>query len=334
MIRTQNIAQIFDWTSTNFEEKALHFFLHQAQHSPFYQKYLQTLHFETQGILSMQSIPFLPIQFFKTHKIITAQVEPMRADAQAVVFESSGTTGQIPSKHYVRDSSLYETSFVKAFERMFGRVEDYCFLALLPSYLERGHSSLVYMLDYLIKKSKHPLSNFYLHNQAELLTHLQELEASGQKTMLWGVTYALLDFAEKYPMSLKHTQVIETGGMKGRREEMIREEVHAILKKEFQLPHIQAEYGMTELLSQAYSLGEGIFKCPPWMRVLVRDTNDPFQIATEGKGILNIIDLANIHSCCFIATDDLGEVYPDGSFKVSGRLDSSELRGCSLMYEN
>lgn len=333
MIRTQNISQIFYQADSIFEEKALAFFQHQAVYSCFYSKYVQALSKEADSVRNLSQIPFLPVRFFKHHEIITHEIE-MNAGAEKLLFESSGTTGQINSKHHVQDSRLYEISFTACFEQFYGHAEDYCVLGLLPSYLERGHSSLVYMVDSLIKKSGHPLSNFYLYNHDALYQHLKALEASGQKTILIGVTYALLDFAEKYPLDLHHTTIIETGGMKGRREEMLREEVHQILKNRFKIPAVHAEYGMTELLSQAYSKENGLFQCPPWMRVLVRDVSDPFQISTTGKGVLNIIDLANIHSCCFIATDDIGEVFPDGTFSVMGRLDNSDLRGCSLMYEN
>ncbi len=333
MIRTQNISQIFYQPGNFFEEKALSFFQHQAAHSPFYRKYVRALSKKADFVKTLSQLPFLPVHFFKHHEIITHEIE-INAGAEKLVFESSGTTGQVNSKHHVQDSSLYEMSFTACFEQFYGPAEDYCILGLLPSYLERGHSSLVYMVDSLIKKSRHPLSNFYLYNHDTLYQHLQTLEASGQKTILIGVTYALLDFAEKYPLDLHHTSIIETGGMKGRREEMLREEVHQILKNRFKIPAVHAEYGMTELLSQAYSKGDGLFQCPPWMKVFVRDVSDPFQISTTGKGVLNIIDLANIHSCCFIATDDIGEVFPDGTFSVMGRLDNSDLRGCSLMYEN
>ncbi|MBK8145408.1 MAG: acyl transferase [Bacteroidetes bacterium] len=333
MIRTQNIDQIFCLTKNDFESKALEFYRHQAVHSSLYQKFIATLKMDTREISSLCDIPFLPIRFFKSHEITCSSVEKYDGDSKSIVFESSGTTGLVSSKHFVIDTLLYQKSAINSFESFYGRVEDTIFLALLPSYLERGNSSLVYMLHYFMQRGGHPWSRFYLHNQQELSTYLRDEKHSGQKIILWGVSYALLDFAETYPMKLQNTIVLETGGMKGRRKEMIREELQEQLMKAFEVSSIHAEYGMTELLSQAYSKGNGIFVCPPWMNVLVRDINDPFQVTMSGKGLLNIIDLANIHSCCFIATDDIGEVYADGSFRVTGRLDNSDLRGCSLMYE-
>ena len=334
MITIQNIHQIFSETSQNFDKKSIAFFQHQSENNIFYKKYIDTIFANTKQILEIGDIPFLPIQFFKNEKIITNQIEKIDAQKEEIVFESSGTTSQIKSKHFIQDIDVYKMSFMQCFRQFYGNIEDYCIMGLLPSYLERSHSSLVYMVRVLIEKSKHPLSNFYLYNTDELFDNLRNTEASNQKTILFGVSYALLDFAEKYAIDFRNTIVIETGGLKGRREEMIREEVHALLQKSFNTKDIHAEYGMTELLSQAYSNGKGIYSCPPWMKVLVRDINDPFQISKKGKGVLNVIDLANIHSCCFIATDDVGEVFEDGSFLVNGRLDNSELRGCSLMYEN
>lgn len=284
------------------------------------------------GIKKVEQIPFLPIRFFKTHAVKTGSFEP------AMIFESSGTTGSVNSCHLVKDLSLYEESFLKGFISFYGTVKDYCIIGLLPSYMERNNSSLVYMVNELVTKSGHPQSGFYLNEYDRLLTVLNELESSRQKTLLIGVTFALLDFAEKHTLPLQHTIVMETGGMKGRRKEMIRQQVHAILKKAFTVPFIHSEYGMTELLSQAYSKGDGIFQCPPWMKVVLRDEEDPlsvnipdFQNRAYSQGAINIIDLANIHSCSFIATDDAGRLYPDDSFEVLGRMDNSDLRGCSLM---
>ncbi len=269
--------------------------------------------------------PFLPIRFYKTHPVTTESALP------PLFFESSGTTGQDRSRHYVSDSELYEQSLTSGFEKVFGAANEWQLLALLPGYLEQPHSSLVYMMRHLMKLSKAGEENFYLNQYEALFHRLQRAESEGIKTLLVGVTHALLDFAENYPKQLQHTFILETGGMKGRRKEMVREEVHAILKDRFCVENIYSEYGMTELLSQAYALKDGVFYCPPWMKVLVRDEDDPFQVRTSGRGALNIIDLANIHSCCFIATEDVGEVYEDGSFRVLGRMDQSELRGCSLM---
>jgi phenylacetate-coenzyme A ligase PaaK-like adenylate-forming protein len=333
MIRTQNIDQIFYLTPDLFKQFAFHFYEHQAINGAFYQQFISMLGKANRPINALEDIPFLPIRFFKNHQIITSEVEKINPQVPAVLFESSGTTGQINSKHLVQDVRLYEKSFTQCFNLFYGDIQQYCILALLPSYLEKSQSSLVYMANHLMQQSKHPQNHFYLYEHQALAEQLKVLQSQGQQTLLIGVTYALLDFAARYSMALQHTQIIETGGMKGRKNAMIREDVHEILKEAFALPAIQAEYGMTELLSQAYSMGNGIFKCPPWMTVLVRDFNDPLQVSTVGKGCLNIIDLANIHSCCFIATDDIGEVYADGTFKVLGRLDHSDLRGCSLMYE-
>lgn len=249
----------------------------------------------------------------------------------AVIFESSGTTGTAGSRHYVRDTSMYEESFTRCFEMFYGPVQDWCIIALLPSYLERKNSSLVYMTEKLVRKSNHPQSGFYLDEFEKLSAALAGLEQMKQKTLLIGVTFALLDFCEKFPQELRHTIVMETGGMKGRREELIRDEVHGILKKAFGLQSIHSEYGMTELMSQAYSDGDGIFSCPPWMKILIRDEEDPFAVKTDGRGIINVVDLANINSCSFIATDDAGRLNHNGTFEVLGRADGSDLRGCSLM---
>lgn len=249
-----------------------------------------------------------------------------------IIFTSSGTTGAKTSQHVVTDISLYEKSFLKAFEHFYGPVSHYCILALLPAYLEREGSSLVYMVDSLITKSRHSNSGFYLNNLDDLKKQLMLLQKKGQKTLLIGVSFALLDLAETMRFPLKNTIVMETGGMKGRRREMIRSELHQILKNAFGVEQIHSEYGMTELLSQGYSKGHGIFNCPPWMKVLIRDTEDPLSIQKSGKnGGINIIDLANLNSCPFIATQDLGKVHPNGSFEVLGRFDHSDIRGCNLM---
>ncbi|MBV1923669.1 MAG: acyl transferase, partial [Flavobacteriaceae bacterium] len=244
-----------------------------------------------------------------------------------------GTTGSVLSKHYISDLNLYKESFTYAFQQFFGNPRDFVILALLPSYLERDGSSLVYMVNDLIQKSKNPESGFYLHNTTELIEKLNQLEASGKKTLLLGVSYALLDLIEKQPFKLKHTIIMETGGMKGKRREMVKEELHDILKKGFGVSKIYSEYGMTELLSQAYSIGEGIYKCPSWMKVLTRDTEDALSLVKGKTGGINIIDLANYHSCSFIATQDLGKVYNDESFEILGRFDVSDIRGCNLMVQ-
>ena len=271
------------------------------------------------------SIPAMPIGFFKSETVQTGNYEP------ALFFESSGTTATVQSKHYIKDESVYQQSFLTAFEAVYGPVNDWCIIGLLPAYLERPHSSLVYMVEHLIKASNHVQSGFYLYDHEALAQTLKVNEAVGQKTLLIGVTFALLDFAQNFPMPLSYTTILETGGMKGRRKELTRQEVHGALIDAFQVPTIHGEYGMTELLSQAYATGNGIYKCPPWMRVLVSEEEDPLTIKTSGRGSLQVIDLANIHSCAFIATEDVGAVYEDGSFEVFGRIDHSALRGCSIM---
>ena len=253
-------------------------------------------------------------------------------DDEEIIFTSSGTTGSVASKHYVTDLNLYEQSYLKGFESSYGPIDAYCVLALLPSYLERDGSSLIYMVNDLIDKSKHPYSGFFLSDLPKLESVLRELETQKQKTLLIGVSFALLDFAETFKLELEHTIVMETGGMKGRRKELIRKELHEQLKRGFCLQHIHSEYGMTELLSQAYSLGDSLFECPPWMKILVRDTEDPLSLLPKGKtGGINVIDLANVNSCSFIATQDLGKLYESGKFEVLGRFDHSDIRGCNLM---
>jgi phenylacetate-coenzyme A ligase PaaK-like adenylate-forming protein len=320
--------KIFAINEPGFEALALDVFRHQAQDIPVYGQYLQAIGIRREKVSRLEDIPFLPIRFFKSHEIKPADVHPQ------AIFESSGTTGILNSRNFVTDLSLYDESFTRAFEIFYGPVTDWCILGLLPSYLERQHSSLVYMTERLIRMSHHSNSGFYLDDHSKLMEVLKELEAKGQKTWLIGVSFALLDLAEKYQLKLSHTVMIETGGMKGRRAELVRPELHAILKEAFQLPAIHSEYGMTELLSQAYSKGDGIFNCPPWMKILVRDEEDPFLVMKEGRGPINVIDLANIHSCSFIATDDAGKLNADGSFEVWGRIDGSDLRGCSLMILN
>jgi hypothetical protein len=268
---------------------------------------------------------FLPISFFKTNTVVTTEFEP------AVVFESSGTSQTINSRHLVKDVSIYKKSFFKAFELFYGDITEWCIIGLLPSYLERNNSSLIVMVDELIKASNNSNSGFYLYDFDKLQSVLLQQEAKRQKTLLIGVTFALLDFAEQYKLNLEYTTIMETGGMKGRRKELTRAEVHAIICNGFGVENVHSEYGMTELLSQAYSLGDGRFICPPWMKVLVRDEDDPLTIRQSGRGVLNVIDLANVYSCSFIATDDVGIVYEDGSFEVWGRLDNSDIRGCSLL---
>lgn len=314
------------FSGVQFEELAMELFRFQSANNPIYRKYIEAIGRDAAMVKSLTDIPFLPIRFFKTHPVVTTEFEPQ------VIFESSGTTGSINSKHLVKDVGLYAQSFMKAFEQFYGDIKEYCILGLLPSYLERGNSSLVLMVDRLIKESGHPKSGFYLNELEDLSKTLNELEAAGQKTILIGVTYALIDFAERFPQELKHTIIMETGGMKGRRRELIRPEVHDLLKQGFGVDKIHSEYGMTELLSQAYSNGAGIFNSPPWMCVALREESDPLSVSlSPGRGVLNIIDLANIYSCSFIATDDLGVLHKDESFEVLGRMDNAEVRGCSLL---
>ncbi len=313
-------------TTKEFHKTAMKVFRFQFQHNEVYQKYCLLLKKSPENVKHLTEIPFLPIEFFKSKDILSS------IDAVQTTFTSSGTTGIITSKHHITDLSFYEASFRSAFSKFYGNIEDYAVLALLPSYLEREGSSLIYMAKDFIEGSNHPDSGFYLHNYNELAKKLIELDNSGQNVLLIGVTYALLDLIELQKFNLKNTIIMETGGMKGKRKELIREELHTILADGFGVEKIHSEYGMTELLSQAYSLGDGIFECPPWMDVLIRDTEDPLTIIGEGKtGGINVIDLANINSCSFIATQDLGKKYSNFSFEVLGRFDNSDIRGCNLM---
>jgi phenylacetate-coenzyme A ligase PaaK-like adenylate-forming protein len=310
-----------------FEKVALSIFHYQVENCFVYRDYISNLGVDPAKILKVDQIPFLPIAFFKSHQVLSDHVNELE-----ITFSSSGTTGMATSKHLVTDVSIYEQSFRQAFEIFYGPASEICILALLPSYLERDGSSLIYMIDALIKDSGHPDSGYFLHNHDELNEKLQRLQNADQKTILIGVTYALLDFTDKYQLNFPELIVMETGGMKGKRKEMVREELHDILTSGFGVKDIHSEYGMTELLSQGYSKGEGIFDCPPWMKIVLRDTNDPLS-AVEGQktGGINVIDLANINSCSFIATQDLGRVYPDGTFEVLGRFDNSDIRGCNLL---
>ena len=305
---------------------ALKVFRFQYENNPVYQEFCDFLKVEKGNVKSLEQIPFLPIQFFKSHEVLSNS-NPIQE-----TFVSSGTTGIITSKHLVTDVSLYESSYKNAFSEFYGNIEDYAVLALLPSYLEREGSSLIYMVKDLITLSNNENSGFYLNDYDALIAKLNDLDASGQNVLLIGVTYALLDLIELHNFQLKNTIIMETGGMKGKRKEMIREELHEILCKGFGVTSIHSEYGMTELLSQAYSLGNGIFECPNWMNILIRDTEDALTyVSTHKTGGINVIDLANINSCSFIATQDLGKKYPNNSFEVLGRFDSSDIRGCNLM---
>jgi phenylacetate-coenzyme A ligase PaaK-like adenylate-forming protein len=313
-------------TQEDFKVTALNVFKFQFENNSLYRSFCDLLYITPSDVKCINEIPFLPIQFFKSHEILTSK------DSVETTFTSSGTTGSVTSKHLVTDISIYQNSYLKAFNHFYGHIEDYVVLALLPNYLERKGSSLVYMADDLIKQSKSPYSGFYLDQYDALIKQLKQLESIGQKTLLIGVTFALLNLIEQQQFTLKHSIIMETGGMKGMRKELVREELHAILTQGFGVKNIHSEYSMTELLSQAYSKGYGIFKCPNWMKVLTRDPEDALTITTRGKtGGLNIIDLANVNSCSFIATQDLGKVYDNGDFEVVGRFDASDIRGCNLM---
>jgi len=331
MISDQDIFTIS--SQKQFEKIALKVFRFQYENNLVYQEFCDFLKVDKQSVKTLQQIPFLPIQFFKNHNVVSNTNEIQET------FTSSGTTGMFTSKHLVTDVSLYEQSYRNAFSEFYGNIEDYAILALLPSYLERSGSSLIYMVKDMIELSNNEHSGFYLHNYDDLITKLVELDNAGQNILLIGVTYALLDLVEKQKFQLKNTIIMETGGMKGKRKELIREELHEILCDGFGVSSINSEYGMTELLSQAYSLGNGIFECPAWMQILIRDTEDAMTYVSNGKtGGINVIDLANINSCSFIATQDLGKKYPNqpacrqaGSFEVLGRFDNSDIRGCNLM---
>lgn len=309
----------------NFHEVALEVFAFQYKHVKVYRQFCEALKINPKQVTILSEIPFLPIQFFKSHQIIAERYNP------ETIFTSSGTTGSITSKHFVASTKLYEESFNKAFKKQYGNPTDYTILALLPSYLEREGSSLIYMVNSLIAQSKNEHSGFYLNNMNALIEKLTFLESEGKKTLLLGVSYALLDLIETKKFQLKNTIVMETGGMKGRRKEMIKEELHAVLQDGFGVSEIHSEYGMTELLSQAYSTGNGLFTCPPWMKILTRDTGDPFTYVNGKTGGINVIDLANLYSCSFIATQDLGKLHTNNSFEVVGRFDDSDIRGCNLM---
>ena len=321
--------QIFNIQSEeDFNQAALQVFQFQAKNVAVYKQYLEILKVDINYVQHYRQIPFLPIQFYKTQEIITSGLEP------EITFSSSGTTGMINSQHLVADKKWYECSFQMAFEQFYGDVKDMAILALLPSYLERSGSSLIYMVDDLIIRSEQAESGYFLYNHDDLYDRLMELKKKGIKTVLFGVTYALLDFVEQFQVSFPELIVMETGGMKGKRKEMIREELHDILGRGFGVSKIHSEYGMTELLSQGYSKGNGRFFTPNWMKVLIRDTNDPLTLIEHKKtGAINVIDLANYHSCSFIATQDLGKYHDDGSFEILGRFDNSDIRGCNLLVQ-
>lgn len=327
MIETY-INKIFGNTSADFVALALQSFGMQYENNPLYRAYAELTGKHPGNVHTLEEIPFLPISFFKTEKVHT--VIP-GAEKNELIFESSGTTGNATSRHFVKDTELYKRSFSAGFRQFYGEPEQWCILALLPSYLERNNSSLVFMVNELMQQSTHPLNGFFLDEFETLHQRLMQLEKERQPALLIGVSFALLDFSEQYPVPLKYTQVMETGGMKGRRRELTREELHQVLGERLGLPHIHSEYGMTELLSQAYAQENGLFAPAHTMRVLVRDADDPLTVKTTGRGALNIVDLANIYSCSFIATEDAGRVYENGKFEVLGRLDHADARGCSML---
>ena len=321
----QSIFQLQHGDEYGFNELSLNLFKIHEKRNAIYRAFVQHLNIDPKKINHYSKIPFLPIQFFKHHRISLLEEEA------ELVFESSGTTGQIPSRHYVADENVYERSSLSGFRKAYGNPSDYCILALLPSYLERTNSSLVHMAKLLISESGHRDGGFYLDRLTSLSKLLKKNTAAGQKTLLLGVTFGLLDLAENHPQQLENCIIMETGGMKGRRREMPREEVHCILKNAFGVNQIHSEYGMTELLSQAYSDRNGIFSTPPWMKIQLRDMTDPLTRSERNSGAVNIIDLANIFSCPFIATSDLGEMVGTHRFKILGRSDHSDIRGCNLM---
>lgn len=319
-------------TEKEFLEASLKTFRYQYENVEVYRKFVDFLAIDPEKVDALEKIPFLPIEMFKNHKILDKNVS---AD---LYFQSSGTTQMNLSKHFIADENIYRESIYKSFERFIGKPEDFIFLGLLPSYLERQNSSLIYMVDYLMTRSGKPENGYFLYNHEELFDLLNQLE--DKKVILFGVSFALLDFldycqSEKGQDSLQTSEnliVIETGGMKGRKEEMTKDELLKILQDGLGTDKIYSEYSMTELLSQAYSLGHNEYECPNWMRIMVRNAEDPFSYEKTGRtGAVNIIDLANIHSCSFIATQDLGKTLRNGKFQVLGRIDHSDIRGCSLL---
>ena len=319
-----DINDLWDLSEDQFFAKAKQLAAWQLQHNKVYREWVNLTRPFQKEETHICEIPFLPISFFKTHEVYIGE-------KPKTWFESSGTTQDVVSKHWVVDTAIYEQSFNRTFTRFYGNVKDYCIIGLLPSYLERQHSSLVYMVEHLVNASGHPQSGFYLYDFEKLNQVIKLLESQGQKTILIGVSFALMDFAAAFPQQLTHTIIMETGGMKGRKEELTKNALHAYLSEKLGTKMIHSEYGMTELLSQAYSTALGVFKSPPWMKVLVGDEQEPGNLKMKGRGILHVIDLANIYSCAFIETQDRVELFEDGSFNVLGRSDNSDRRGCSLL---
>jgi hypothetical protein len=313
----------------DFLNRALEIFNFQARNNPVYSEFVSFLGIKPQFVTGIDRIPFMPVEFFKNHRVITGHSSVRK------VFESSGTTLSEKSRHYITDPGIYNESLLTSFRYFYGNPKEYSFIALLPSYVERGNSSLVYMINRLISESGDPGSGFYLENSDDLMSVIGESRNNKRKKMLIGVSFALLDLARKYSPDLSGFIVVETGGMKGRQKEITREELHFILKKAFRLESVHSEYGMTEILSQAWSKGGGVFYSPPWMKILIRDIHDPLDILKKPgiTGAINIVDLANINSCSFLATGDLGKINEDGGFEVLGRFDNSDLRGCNLLLE-
>ena len=324
-IHSGNYTGIFNVTTDKFLALALEIFEWQRKNNVLYSKYCQFLGMGPQAINSVDQIPFLPVSFFKNHTVVSY------SGGAEKIFTSSGTSGMAQSSHFVKRLDLYEAAFVKGFEAQYGSVQQYAFLCLLPAYLDREGSSLIYMAQHFIAASGQADSGFFLEARGELIARLKSREAAGKKTILLGVTFALLDFAADCPIQLQHTIVMETGGMKGRKIEITRAEVHQLLQTAFGVDSIHSEYGMTELLSQCYATKNGRYNCPPWLKVFIRSTDDPFELKATGAGLLCIIDLVNVYSCAFIETADLAKIYADGSFEILGRMDNSDLRGCSLL---
>lgn len=321
-----NYKWLRNYNGKGFNEIALSLYRWQYQHNPLYRDFANALDKTPATVNRVEDLPFLPVSFFKSHVVKTGQwIDEVR------IFESSGTSGEQPAKHFVKDDALYEATLLNGFEDRYGTVKKYAILALLPSYLERGNASLVHMAKVLMKHSGQEDGGFYLDDITSLKRTLERLEKAKQKTILIGVTFALIDAALSHPFNLKHTIVMETGGMKGRREEWTRQQVHTLLKRQWKLEDVHAEYGMTEMMSQAYSTGGGIFTPAPTMKVLLREMQDPLSVRMSGEGLINVIDLGNVHSCAFLATDDIGSLQKDGRFQVLGRADNTALRGCSLM---
>jgi len=324
--RTNFQQQLLDITNQRtFNALALELFQHQATNNSVYREYLKLLNIQPSSVQKVAEIPFLPIEIFKSHDVMNGSFEP------EITFTSSGTTGKNTSRHFVRNPDFYRECFIRGFEHFYGNLKKYCILALLPSYLERKGSSLVHMAQGFMEESRHPENGFYLDELKSLSQVLQKLQNRQQPCLLLGVSYALLDLAARFPQPLSETIIMETGGMKGKRKEITREELHQTLGEAFGVNHIHSEYGMTELMSQAYASESGEFYCPPWMRVLIRERDDPMKFCVGRTGGINVIDLANIDSCAFIATSDLGRAYENGAFEVLGRFDASDVRGCNLM---